>query len=198
MNRATEMAMTADRWTVVGIFERADSAIDALNGLREANFTPEQVSVVSRDTAAQAQLTTTSDLVADEERRGAVAGTFLGGLAGWLIGLSAFALPGVGPIVGAGIIGAALTGAGIGAAAGGLIGALGSQGIPDIEARNYEESLRQGHILLTVHTTDSAAVERARAIFTAHGSSNVHAHMVEQERARNDDPPEPGGTAYVS
>lgn len=198
VNAATGLGTTADPWTVIGVFEGADSATSALNELREANFAPEQVSVLSRDTATAAQLTTQADMVADEAGRGAVVGTLLGGIAGWLIGLSAFAIPGVGPIIGAGIIGTTLAGAGVGAAAGGLVGALGSYGIPDVEARGYEKSLRQGHILLAVHAPDEAAVARARAIFMAHDGYSVHAYAVGQEGTRGDDPRGPTGIGYVS
>jgi hypothetical protein len=41
-----------------------------------------------------------------------------------MLGLAALAIPGIGPIVAAGPMAAALTGAGIGAAAGGMLGSL--------------------------------------------------------------------------
>lgn len=118
MTAMNEPDTNAERWTVLGTFAEGSAAMGALNALREAGFRPEQVSVISRNSATAAQLAADTDMVADEAGRGAMAGTLLGGLAGWLIGLSAFAIPGVGPIVGAGIIGTTLAGGGLGAAAG--------------------------------------------------------------------------------
>jgi len=187
----------ANQWTVLGTFAQEIEATGALNALREAGFRPEQVSVISRYTATAEQLAADTDMVADEAGRGAMTGTLLGGLAGWLIGLSAFAIPGVGPIVGAGIIGTTLAGTGLGAAAGSFIGALGTYGIPDVEARGYEEALKQGHVLLSVHATGSAEVARASAIFEANGSQSVRSFP--HDDAGNDDgTPDLGTAAYVS
>ena len=50
---------------------------------------------------------------------------------------------------------AALSGAAVGAAAGGLAGALIGMGIPEIEAKAYEGKIKDGSILVSVHTEDS-------------------------------------------
>ena len=192
-----EPGTNAEQWTVLGTFAQGSAATGALNALREADFRAEQVSVISRDTATAEQLAADTDMVADEAGRSAMAGTLLGGLAGWLIGLSAFAIPGVGPIIGAGIIGTTLAGAGLGAAAGGFVGALGTYGIPEAEAQGYEEALRQGHVLLSVHATGTADAARARAIFTASGSQSVRS-FPQEDAGDNDDTPGLGGAAYVS
>ncbi len=192
-----EPGKKAEQWTVLGTFAQETGATGALNALREAGFRPEQVSVISRDTATAAQLAADADMVADEAGRGAMAGTLLGGLAGWLIGLSAFAIPGVGPIVGAGIIGATLAGAGLGAAAGGFVGALGTYGIPDVEARGYEEALKQGHVLLSVHANGNSEAARARAIFTTNGSQSVRSFSQDDD-SDDGDTPGLGSAAYVS
>ena len=47
-----------------------------------------------------------------------------------MIGLGVIAIPGVGPIIAAGPLATTLAGAGIGAAAGGIIGALTDAGSP--------------------------------------------------------------------
>jgi uncharacterized protein (TIGR02271 family) len=85
----------------------------------------------------------------------AVAGGAIGGLAGLLLGLGAFAIPGVGPIIGAGPLAAALTGAAIGAAGGGLLGALVGWGIPETEAGYYAEGVNRGGTLVAVRTQDN-------------------------------------------
>src|ERR1035437_5477690 len=69
---------------------------------------------------------------------GAAAGAVLGGGLGWLVGLGALAIPGIGPFVAAGPIMAALAGAGVGGTVGGIAGALIGLGIPEYEAKRYE------------------------------------------------------------
>jgi len=66
----------------------------------------------------------------------------------------------------AGPIMAALGGAAIGATVGGIAGGLIGLGIPEIEAKRYEGKLKEGNILISVHTDDSGEVARAKQIFT--------------------------------
>lgn len=63
---------------------------------------------------------------------------------GWIAGIGALALPGVGPFIAAGPIVAALSGAAVGAAVGGIAGGLIRQGIPEIEAKRYEGKVKAG------------------------------------------------------
>ncbi len=73
---------------------------------------------------------------------GAVAGGVLVGALGWLVGIGSLAIPGVGPLIAAGPILAALTGAAAGGAVGGLTGGLIGLGIPEYEAKRYEGAIR--------------------------------------------------------
>ena len=84
-----------------------------------------------------------------------MAGGALGGVAGWLAGIGTLAIPGVGPLIAAGPILAALSGVAAGAAVGGVTGALVGYGIPEYEAKIYEGKVREGNILLSVHTEDT-------------------------------------------
>ena len=96
---------------------------------------------------------------------GAGTGGVLGGALGWLIGIGSLAIPGVGPFIAAGPIMAALAGAGVGAAVGGLTGALVGMGIPEYEAKRYEGKIKEGNILISVHSENSDEVKRAQRIF---------------------------------
>jgi len=58
---------------------------------------------------------------------------------------------------------AALAGAAGGGAVGGLAGALIGMGIPEFEAKQYEEKIKDGNILMSVHTEDSKERERANS-----------------------------------
>jgi uncharacterized membrane protein len=80
------------------------------------------------------------------------------------VGIGTLAIPGVGPFIAAGPIMSALAGAGAGAAAGGLTGALIGMGMPEYEAKQYEEKMRGGNILMSVHTEDGAQRTRVKEI----------------------------------
>jgi outer membrane lipoprotein SlyB len=68
---------------------------------------------------------------------------------------------------------AVLAGAGVGAAAGGVAGALIGMGIPEYEAKRYEGRLKDGNILMSVHTTDSTERDRAKQILIAGGAEDI-------------------------
>ena len=104
---------------------------------------------------------------------GVATGGILGGAIGWLAGIGALAIPGVGPLIAAGPILAALSGAAIGGAAGGLTGALIGLGIPEYEAKRYEGKVRTGGILISVHAEDSDDARRVREIFTRQNAEDI-------------------------
>ncbi|MBA2448259.1 MAG: DUF3341 domain-containing protein, partial [Chloroflexi bacterium] len=81
-------------------------------------------------------------------------------------------------IVAAGAIATTLGGAAAGAIAGGLIGALVGAGIPEDDAKEYEDSVRQGSILLTVSATGAKQAGEAREIFDRHGGGKVATYQV--------------------
>src|SRR5690606_38716981 len=97
---------------------------------------------------------------------GAGIGAVLGGLGGLLVGLGALTIPGIGPVIAAGPLAAALTGlagAGAGAVAGGvtggLIGALTGLGVPEENAQYYAEGIRRGGVLVTARVADNRTSE---------------------------------------
>lgn len=100
---------------------------------------------------------------------GAVTGGVVGGVAGLVVGIMGLTIPGVGPIIAAGPIAAALARAGAGAIAGGLIGGLVHIGVSEEHAHYYAESVRRGRALDTVRAQDSEA-ERAAQIMRLHGA----------------------------
>src|SRR2546422_5694195 len=104
---------------------------------------------------------------------GATTGGVIGGVLGWLVGLGTLAVPGVGPLIAAGPIVAALTGAGVGGAIGGIAGALIGMGIPEYEAKRYEGRVKEGGILLSVHCDNSDWVKRAKDILKDTGAQDI-------------------------
>ena len=144
--------------TIVGLFKDRARAEQAVRDLVDAGIDRDDISVVARD-GERGVADVSTDGVSDTTTgavAGAGGGAVLGGLAGILLGLGALAIPGIGPIVAAGPIVAGLTGAGIGAATGGLVGALVSAGVPEDEAKYYEEGVRQGGSLVIVKNGDAA------------------------------------------
>jgi hypothetical protein len=97
----------------------------------------------------------------------------VGGVLGWLIGVGALAIPGIGPFIAAGPIVAALAGIGAAGTAGGLIGALIGVGIPEYEAKRYEGRLRKGHLLLSVHCDDAKWAKKATDLLKQAGGEDV-------------------------
>jgi hypothetical protein len=156
---------------VAGVFDDRVDAEEAFRALKEAGFKPDQVSVVMLQ-VPQPQNEERNALHVDETT-GILAGGALGGLAGWLIGATAVAVPGLGAAVAAGALVGALGGAGVGAAAGGLIGHLIDQGLSHEEAHYYHERIRHGAALVTVHA-DAARADEAREILHQRGAHDYH------------------------
>ena len=97
----------------------------------------------------------------------------MGGGLGWLVGIGALAIPGVGPLIAAGPIVAALTGVGVGGAIGGIAGALIGMGIPEYEAKRYEGRIKEGGILLSVHCDDSNWTKKAKDLLERTGATDI-------------------------
>src|SRR5215813_9365993 len=118
-----------------------------VNELRAAGFPNDDISALLPDKGSSREFAHQKGTKAPE---GAVAGAgtggVLGGVLGWLAGAGALAIPGLGPFI------AALSGAAVGATAGSVVGALVGTGIPEYEAKRYEARLREGRILLSVHS----------------------------------------------
>ena len=155
--------------TVVALYDSFEDAQRAVQALTDAQFHNEDINLVSRDATGEytRYFNRTGDETADEASSGtalgAGIGAVLGGLGGLLLSLGALAIPGIGPVIAAGPIVAALTGAGVGAVAGGLIGGLVDMGIPEEHAQFYAEGVRRGGTLVTVRADDEHA-EHAREV----------------------------------
>ena len=149
-------------------------AIRIVEDLKAAGFSNNDVSALFPDKQGSRDFAHEQGTKAPEgATAGAGAGAVLGGALGWLAGIGALAIPGVGPLIAAGPIMAALSGAAVGAATGGITGALVGYGMPEIEAKRYEGKVRGGNILLSVHAEDSEQVDRAKEIFKQHRAEDI-------------------------
>ena len=142
--------------------------------LKIANFSNNDISVLFPDKGTTRDFAHEKNTKAPEGAvTGAGTGGVVGGVLGWIAGIGALAIPGVGPFIAAGPIMAALSGAAIGAAAGGLAGGLIGLGIPELEAKRYEGKVKEGNLLISVHTESSEEITRAKDIFTRAGAQDI-------------------------
>jgi hypothetical protein len=151
-----------------------DQAERIVDNLKNAGFSNNDISVLFPDRA------TTHDFAHEKHTKapegiatGAGSGGVVGGALGWLAGIGALAIPGVGPFIAAGPILAALSGAAVGATIGGIAGGLIGLGIPELEAKRYEGKIREGNILLSVHTDRPREIAGAEKIFKDAGAQDI-------------------------
>jgi hypothetical protein len=159
---------------VFGIAKSESQAIAIADQLKAASFTENDISVLFPDKQGSKDFAHEQHTKAPEgAATGAGGGALLGGALGWMVGIGALAIPGLGAFIAAGPIMAALAGAAGGAAAGGLTGALIGMGIPEYEAKRYEGKVKDGNILLSVHTEDSEERDRAKKILENGGAEDI-------------------------
>lgn len=166
--------MTQKHIATFGIF-REESQLDAaLIQLKASGFSNDDISVLFPDKGTTKEFAHEKHTKAPEgAAAGAGTGAVLGGTLGWLVGIGALAIPGLGPFIAAGPIVAALAGAGAGGAVGGVTGALVGMGIPEFEAKRYEGILKSGRILLSVHCDSSEETKKAKDLLEKAGATDV-------------------------
>jgi hypothetical protein len=168
------MVMAGKNTAVFGIhpdYAAVEGAVDALRG---AGFRNTDISVLMPENVGSKDLAHEKNTKAPEgAATGAGTGALLGGGLGWLVGIGALAIPGLGPFIAAGPIMAALAGIGVGAAAGGFTGGLIGLGIPEYEAKRYEGRVRNGGILLSVHSDSSDWTKKAKQILENTGAEDI-------------------------
>ena len=147
-----------------------------VDDLKASGFPNDRISVLLPDKSGTQEFAQEKGTKAPEGAlTGVGTGGVLGGALGWLAGIGALGIPGLGPFIAAGPIMAALSGAAVGATTGGLIGALIGMGIPEHKARAYEENVKRGRTLVSVHSDDLADTQKARTVFERHGADDIAA-----------------------
>ena len=166
--------MAGKNTPVFGIYPTRVSVEGAVDALKAAGFRSSDISVLFPENTGTKDFAHEKNTKAPEgAATGAGTGALLGGGLGWLVGIGALAIPGLGPFIAAGPIVAALAGAGAGGAIGGLTGALVGMGIPEYEAKRYEGRVKDGGILLSVHSDDSQWTKKAKEILEHSGAQDV-------------------------
>ncbi|MEO8439511.1 MAG: hypothetical protein ABI540_04740 [Spartobacteria bacterium] len=158
---------------VFGIAKNHQQAEQIVQNLQTAGFPANEISILLPDTEGAHDIGHVKATKAPEgATTGAAAGGVTGGVLGLLAGIGALAIPGVGPFIAAGPIMAALSGAAIGGTAGGVVGGLVGLGIPEIEAKRYEEKLKSGNYLIAVHA-EGDREDEAEKIFEDSDAEDV-------------------------
>lgn len=175
--------------TIVGVFKSKEQAERAVNELRDLGIDHQEISIVTKDESRENRGRDGGDLRSGRGGNGDAAdladvnyggqdvgsgvawGGGLGGLAGILAGAGALAVPGIGPILAAGPLAAALSGAVTGGIAGGLV----DYGVPEERGREYEKRIREGGVLTVVRAADDKADHVVR-VLKDNGADDVETH----------------------
>jgi hypothetical protein len=166
--------MAGKNTAVFGIYRDQAGVENGVDALKAAGYRNTDISVLFPENQGTKDFAHEKGTKAPEgAATGAGTGAVIGGGLGWLAGIGALAIPGVGPFIAAGPIVAALAGAGVGGAVGGITGALIGMGIPEYEAKRYEGRVKEGGILLSVHSDNSEWTKRAKEILERTGAQDI-------------------------
>jgi hypothetical protein len=167
---------------VTGVFRSRDAAEKAVSQLRSLGIPDNRIGTVSPSSAPErlekgVPVTDTED-PGMGKAMGAAVGGAMGAAGGATLGLAvaSLAIPGVGPVVAFGMIGAALLGL-VGAAAGSAVGdtveeELG-EGIPHEDVFVYEDALRHGKSIVITSMEDEDQADRAREVMSDAGAEDI-------------------------
>lgn len=173
---------------IVAEFDSVGEAQRALEGLRALGWESGQISLALRDLEPSAipVSTNSSD---DETSAGSGAATgaallgLVGGLLGWMVGNGALELPGIGKVVGVGLLASAVVGALLGAITGGIAGALMGIGVPATRAPKSEAASGENSVLMSLHLTGMNGAE-AEAVLRANGARSVNIYSYPESESR--------------
>jgi hypothetical protein len=152
---------------VVATFPDMESARSAVDALSSAGIEAEDLSLLGQ--AVEEARNDTDTRLRDFEATGEIAkragtGIAAGSTLGALAGAAAFAIPGVGPVVGGGILAAVLGGSIAGGSVGGMVGGVAGLSLEDDWDLTFQESIRNGRVLVAVHAADRDDVDKAAKV----------------------------------
>jgi len=160
---------------ITATFKSTQATESALLDSERIGVTEENLSLIMSDeTRGKSFNIETDDKMAEMSATGASVTGFLGAIVGSIAVAGTIAIPGLNLVVAGPLIGA-LTGLGAGAAAGGMIGALVGVGIPEYEAKLYEDEIKNGGILIAVQPEDDEQAEKVAEVFEKADAYNIAA-----------------------
>ncbi|SRR5579884_1234153 len=155
------MAMVSNA-VAVGVFSSEEQARKAIDDLRRAGFSDDELGFLAR-----ARAVNTEGAIPADTTGGMVGGGVVGGVLG---AAASLLIPGFGPVVAGGILAATLSGAALGAAAGGLVGSFRGLGVSERDAHFYQQELAAGRTIVTVKTPAARGYRDAIAILRKDGA----------------------------
>lgn len=166
-NPAEQSSLDLQARTVIGVFDRHEQAQQALEALRSAGFSADDLSFVRQGEVPEMNAEQT------EANAGVATGLATGAVVGGAIGLLALAIPGIGPLLAVG----PLVGALVGGAVGGLAGSFIGLGVPTEDARDYESAVRNGAAVVTAKVVGLEASNTASRLLDQHGARQVSGYL---------------------
>ncbi|HEX6291198.1 MAG TPA: hypothetical protein VFZ66_18585 [Herpetosiphonaceae bacterium] len=166
---------------VIGVVPNDAVAHQLVGNLRLAGFEQQDISLIMAERERAVDQNQTDDALAEglgETAAHAATGAAVGSGAGVLAGLATLAIPGIGPVIGTGVL-LALFG-GMGAGIGGLIGLYSSETEATQEFERYGVALREGQALVSVMVPDRETAARAQEMFAEAGATNVNSYLADQ------------------
>ena len=180
---------------VFGIYRSRQNVETAVDALKNADFRNTDISVLFSENVGTKDFAHEKHTkVPEGSAAGAGTGAVIGGTLGWLTGIGALAIPGVGPFIAAGPIVSLLAGLGAGGVLGGIAGALVGMGIPEYEAKRYEGRIKEGGILLSVHCDNADWKKKAVEILKQTGAGDIGSEGVVKADFASSDKPGPRGS----
>ncbi len=166
---------------VTGVFYSRSDAEGAVEKLRAAGLKADKVTLLTpgKTDKIDKELAAVALVAAEQSGMGKAIGGVVGAAAGLSGGplLAAF-LPGVGPIMAVGLLGAAVlaaAGASVGAVAGGKLENSMTEGLPEDELFVYEDALRKGRSVVIALTEQRSYAARLRELLKAEGAEAIDA-----------------------
>ncbi|HEY6987109.1 MAG TPA: general stress protein [Bryobacteraceae bacterium] len=191
--------MAGKNTAVYAIYPSRERTEETVDRLLAAGFRNEDISVLFQDNVGTKDFAHEKATKAPEgTTTGAVTGGVIGGTLGLLAGIGALAIPGIGPFIAAGPIMTTLAGVGSGGVVGGIIGALVGMGIPEYEAKRYAGRVKEGGILLSVHSDNSDWTGKAKEILRETGGEDIASAGEHAADYAKSDRPLSRGTSTVS
>lgn len=174
------MATKEKEKMLTAIFRDRPSTERAFNWLQHRGYAADEINVLMSDRTragyddkgTEGQIKSGSH-VSEGMAAGGAVGTVVGATVGAILAIgTSIAIPGLGLIV-AGPIVAGLAGGGAGAVAGGAIGGLVGLGIPESNAKAYEEALKKGGVVFGVAPHSSEDAKAIRKYFEEQKADNI-------------------------
>ena len=168
------------REVLTGMFSDRDSIERAYENLSDRGYTKDEINLIMSDETRKKHYSDKEDHseLGTKAAETAGAGSAIGGTIGAIVGVVAalgtsLVIPGLGLII-AGPLAAGLAGAGAGGITGGLIGALVGSGIPEERAKVYESGIKDGRVVLGVHTRNDEDAEYFEREWKSNKGENIY------------------------